>query len=269
MMCTVLKVKRSGYYGWLKSQEKPNKDKELVSLIKEIFNDSRKTYGSRRIKRALEDKRHTVSRRKICRLMKENGLFCKAKRKFKVTTNSNHKHPIAPNLLERKFNVTAANKFFVGDITYVNTKEGWLYLAVVIDLFSRKVVGWSMDKNMTSTLVNDALLMALWSRRPPKGLIWHTDQGCQYASESHRNLLKEHGIVQSMSRRGNCWDNAVSESFFHTLKIELDFKQIFESREQAKQEIFEYIEVFYNKKRMHSSINYLSPQEFEIAALAA
>lgn len=268
-MCTVLKVKRSGYYEWLKSQEKPNKDDELVFLIKEIIKDSRQTDGSRRIKQALEDKGHTVSRRKICRLMKENGLFCKAKRKFKVTTNSNHKHPIAPNLLKRKFNVTAPNKFFVGDITYINTKEGWLYLAVVIDLFSRKIVGWSMDKNMTSALVNDALLMALWNRRPAKGLIWHTDQGCQYASESHRNLLKEHGIVQSMSRRGNCWDNAVSESFFHTLKIELDFKQIFESREQAKQEIFEYIEVFYNNKRMHSSINYLSPQEFEISALAA
>lgn len=195
--------------------------------------------------------------------MKQNNLFCKTKRKFKVTTDSNHQLSIAPNVLQRNFVATQPNQKYVGDITYIWTAQGWMYLAVVIDLYSRKIVGWSMDKNMKAPLVNDALLMALWTRKPKKGLIWHTDQGSQYASDSHREIIDDHGIVQSMSRRGNCWDNAVAESFFHTLKTELTHHYNFKTREEAKNKIFEYIEIYYNRKRMHSANDYMSPVEFE------
>ncbi|MCK4608317.1 MAG: IS3 family transposase, partial [Gammaproteobacteria bacterium] len=173
--------------------------------------------------------------------------------------------PIAENKLQRNFNVAEANQVYVGDITYVHTQEGWLYLATVIDLYSRRIVGWAMDNHMRASLVNKALLMAIWNRKPKRGLLWHTDRGSQYASDSHRQILKAHGIKQSMSRRGDCWDNAVAESFFHTLKVELIYKTKFETREEAKQAIFEYIEVFYNRKRMHSANDYLSPVEYEIA----
>ena len=181
-----------------------------------------------------------------------------------MTTDSKHNKPIAPNLLKRKFTVLEANRYYVGDITYIHTQEGWLYLAVVIDLFSRKIVGWSMDNRMKAKLVNDALLMALWKRKPNKGLVWHTDRGSQYASDSHRAILKDHHVIQSMSRKGNCWDNAVSESFFHTLKTELVHQYQFETKNEAKQAIFEYIEVFYNRERIHSANGYLSPVEYEI-----
>ena len=170
--------------------------------------------------------------------MKRAGLVCKTKRKFRVTTDSKHNQPIAPNLLERQFTVEKPNQTFVGDITYIETQEGWLYLAVVIDLYSRQVVGRSMDKRMQAKLVNDALLMAIWKGKPAKGLIWHTDRGSQYASDSHREILKQHGIIQSMSRKGNCWDNAVFESFFHTLKTELVHHCNFKTREEAKHKIF-------------------------------
>ena len=166
--------------------------------------------------------------------MREAGLACKTKHKFKATTNSKHNQPIAPNHLDRQFTVKRPNQAYVGDITYIHTQEGWLYLAVVIDLFSRQVVGWSMADHMRTQLVNDALLMALWKRKPDKGLVWHTDRGSQYASESHRALLMQHGIQQSMSRKGNCWDNAVSESFFHTLKTELVHHQTYQTRAEAK-----------------------------------
>ena len=205
-----------------------------------------------------------MSRRRIGRLMSQAGLSCKTKKKFKATTDSKHNKPIAPNLLERQFTVSQPDRYYVGDITYIATQEGWLYLAVVIDLFSRKVVGWSMDSRMKSQLVNDALLMAIWKRKPDKGLIWHTDRGSQYASDSHRAILNEHHITQSMSRKGNCWDNAVSESFFHTLKTELVHHCQFKTRKDAKQAIFEYIEVFYNRERIHSANDYLSPVDYEI-----
>jgi len=210
-----------------------------------------------------------VSRRRIGRLMGAAGLACKTKRKFKATTNSNHKLPIAPNHLDRQFTVQQPNQTYVGDITYIYTLEGWLYLAVVIDLYSRQVVGWSMAEHMRAKLVNDALLMAIWQRKPGKGLLWHTDRGSQYASDSHRALLKEHGITQSMSRKGNCWDNAVSESFFHTLKTELVHHQHYQTRAEAKQDIFEYIEVFYNRERLHSANNYLSPVNYEMQLKSA
>ena len=260
-----MKVSRSSYYEWLDNpgSEKANQDKELIEMIKPIFDKGRKTYGSRRIKKSLAQNNVIVSRRRIVRLMAEANLICKTKRKFKATTDSKHNKPIAPNLLARKFTVSQPNRYYVGDITYIPTDEGWLYLATVIDLYSRKIVGWSMSSNMKAELVNDALLMALWKRKPTKGLVWHTDRGSQYASDSHLKIIKQHQIIQSMSRKGNCWDNAVAESFFHTLKTELTHQQKFKTREEAKYVIFEYIEVFYNRIRMHSANGYLSPTEYE------
>ena len=265
-MCKVFKVNSSSYYHWCRTgcfMEKV--DEEINSLIQSIFKASREAYGQRRIKEALVKKYGViVSKRRIGYIMKSLNLIPKMRKRFKVnTTDSNHNLPIAPNILDRDFYSGLADTKYVGDITYIHTAEGWLYLATVIDLFSRKVVGWSMANNMRVSLVNDALDMAIKRRKPPAGLIWHTDRGSQYASHSHRDLLQEHGIVQSMSRKGNCWDNAVAESFFHSLKTEFTNHEIFKTRAQANQEIFEYIEIFYNRQRMHSSNNYLSPAEFE------
>lgn len=264
-MCKVLQVSRSGYYHWLKEgePERVKNDNFLQQKIKIIHSENRHNYGTRRIKFALEKEGVNVSRRRIGRLMKQAELVCKAKRKFKMTTDSNHSLPIAENLLNRQFSPTQQDVCYVGDITYIHTNEGWLYLAVVIDLYSRRVVGWSMSEQMKASLVNEALLMAIWQRKPKRGLIWHTDRGSQYASHSHRDLCKLYGIKQSMSRKANCWDNAVAESFFHTLKVELVHEMKFANRDEAKKAIFEYIEVYYNRKRMHSANNYLSPVEYE------
>ena len=265
-MCKVLKVKPSSYYHWCRTGYIVEKvDEELNSLIQSTFKASREAYGQRRIKEALVKKHGLiVSKRRIGNIMKLLNLIPKMRKKFKVnTTDSNHNLPIAPNILDRDFYSGLADTKYVGDITYIHTAEGWLYLATVIDLFSRKVVGWSMDDNMRVSLVNDALSMAIQRRKPPAGLIWHTDRGSQYASYAHKDLLQEQGIIQSMSRKGNCWDNAVAESFFHSLKTECTNHEIFETRAQANQKIFEYIEVFYNRERMHSSNNYLSPVEYE------
>ena len=265
-MCKVLKVDRASYYHWVKSGSCVKKvDEKLNELIEIIFMQGRQNYGTRRIKERLEQRYgFLVSRRRIGQIMKDLGLVAKTKKRYRVnTTNSNHNLPIAPNLLNRDFYASYPDEKYVGDITYIPTSEGWLYLATVIDLYSRRIVGWSMDDSMKVSLVNNALKMALISRKPPKGLIWHTDRGSQYASYSHKDLLEHHGIVQSMSRKGNCWDNAVAESFFHTLKTELIYHEIYETKAQANQSIFEYIEVYYNRERMHSSNNNLSPVEFE------
>ena len=266
-----MNVSRSSYYGWLNSP-KTEREKEnniLIEMIKTLFQKGRRSYGTRRIKRKLAEQGKRVSRRRIGRLMQQAGLVCKTKKKFKVTTDSKHNKPIAPNLLKREFTVSKPDRYYVGDITYIWTQEGWLFLAVVIDLFSRKVVGWSMNKRMKASLVNDALLMALWKRKPNKGLIWHTDRGSQYASDSHRAILNQHHVIQSMSRKGNCWDNAVSESFFHTLKTELVHHHQYQTREEATQAIFEYIEVFYNRDRIHSANDYLSPVDYELQQITA
>ncbi len=264
-LCRFMSVSRSAYYDWLAAPKtaREEENEALTEKLKSLFKQSRATYGSRRLKRKLSEQRFQVSRRRIIRLMKKAGLYCKTRKKFRATTDSSHNKPIADNLLDRQFNVTEPDRYYVGDITYIATDEGWLYLAVVIDLFSRMVIGWSMDKTMKAQLVNDALLMAIWKRKPSKGLVWHTDRGSQYASDSHRKLLGDHGIIQSMSRKGNCWDNAVSESFFHTLKTELVHHQKFRTRDEAKQVIFEYIEVFYNRERLHSANDYLSPKDYE------
>jgi transposase InsO family protein len=271
LMCRFMRVSRSAYYAWLHHTPTTGKkdDADLTGIIQTLFTKSRATSGTRRLKIELGRKGRAVSRRRIGRLMREAGLACKTKRKFKATTNSNHDHPIAPNHLDRQFTVERPNQAYVGDITYIHTQEGWLYLAVVIDLFSRQVVGWSMAEHMRAKLVNDALLMALWKRKPDKGLVWHTDRGSQYASESHRTLLTQHGIRQSMSRKGNCWDNAVSESFFHTLKTELVHQESYQNRDEAKKAIFEYIEVFYNRERLHSANGYWSPVDYELQCKAA
>ncbi len=266
VMCKVLKVDKSSYYHWIKAGCIVKKvDKKLNELIEIIFVQGRQNYGTRRIKDQLKQRYGlVVSRRRIGAIMRDLGLVAKTKKRYKInTTNSNHNLPIAPNLLERDFYASSPDEKYVGDITYIPTNEGWLYLATVIDLYSRRIVGWSMDDTMKVSLVNDALNMALISRKPSKGLIWHTDRGSQYASYAHKDLLKQHGIKQSMSRKGNCWDNAVAESFFHTLKTELIYHEIYETKAQANQSIFEWIEVYYNRQRMHSSNNNLSPVEFE------
>jgi transposase InsO family protein len=266
-MCKLLRVSSSSYYDWLKQQLSPIKlrNQELSKQIKILFMNSRCTYGTRRLKKNLCKVGCVVSRRRIGKLMKDQQLSCKAKRQFKLTTDSRHSLPVAKNILKRNFTAYKTNQTYVGDITYIVTQEGWLYLATVIDLYSRRVVGWAMDEHMQASLVNKALLMAIWNRKPKCGLLWHTDRGSQYASDSHRQILKDHGIKQSMSRSGDCWDNAVAESFFHTIKVELVYKTKFKTRDEAKQAIFEYIEVFYNRKRMHSANDYLSPLEYEMA----
>ena len=266
VLCQFMAVSRSCYYGWLNSPktEREKEDEELIKILKILFEKGRGSYGTRRLKKKFAEQGLIVSQRRIGRLMNQVGLCCITKKKFKATTDSKHNKPLAPNLLERQFTVSQPDRYYVGDITYIYTQEGWLYLAVVIDLFSRKIVGWSMDSRMKAQLVNDALLMAIWKRKPSKGLVWHTDRGSQYASDSHRAILKEHQITQSMSRKGNCWDNAVSESFFHTLKTELINHCQFKTRNVAKQAIFEYIEVFYNRERIHSANDYLSPVNYEI-----
>ena len=264
-MCEMLEVNRSGYYAHKNAEPTAheNEDQRLTTLIIKSFNESNHRYGAARIQADLRDWGEKVSRRRIRRLMIKAGLICKTTKKVKATTNSKHNEAISPNLLNRNFKVNEPNKVWVGDITYIWTDEGWFYLATVIDLFSRKVVGWSMADHMRTSLVNEAMQMAIWQRKPPKGLIWHTDRGSQYASKEHRALLAQHGIVQSMSRKGNCWDNAVAESFFHTLKTELVFHERYQTREQARASIFEYIAVFYNRKRRHSANNLMSPANFE------
>ena len=265
-MCQILNVNKSSYYHWVKNGCVEHKiDQQLNELIHIIFIQSRQTYGTRRIKDQLVQRYGViVSRRRIGKIMKYLGVSVKMKRRFRVmTTDSNHHLPIAPNILNRDFYASHADQKYVGDITYIPTSEGWLYLATVMDLYSRKIVGWSMDDTMKVSLVNDALKMALFNRKPNPGLIWHTDRGSQYASYEHKDLLKQYGIVQSMSRKGNCHDNAVAESFFHTLKTELIHHEIYETKQQAKRSIFEYIEVFYNRERSHSANNNLSPVDYE------
>jgi transposase InsO family protein len=195
--------------------------------------------------------------------MRENKIIPKTKLKFRITTNSNHSHTIAPNLVRRNFALEKRNKVWVGDITYIWTREGWLYLSTVIDLFSRKIVGWSLESRMSRKLVMKSLSEAISQRKPEQGLIFHSDQGSQYASNEFRTLIKNNGALPSMSRRGNCWDNAVAESFFKTIKSELIYDGIFSTKQEARLAIFDYIEIFYNRKRLHSTINYMSPHDYE------
>ncbi len=266
LQCQTLGVGRNGYYQYLKRQaNKPltTEHDAMIECVKKIAKSSDNTYGSRRMRKALNSLSYPVGRNKTRRLMKEAGVQVKYRKKYKVTTNSNHKQPVYENLLNREFAVEKPDTVYAGDITYVWTQEGWLYLAVVIDLYSRKVVGWSMSSRMKAQLVCDALQMALWRRRPDEGLIHHSDRGSQYASKVLRQLFKAHGIQGSMSRKGDCWDNAVVESFFGSLKQERVQWRSYQTRYEAQQDILNYISMFYNQTRLHSYLGYMSPNDFE------
>ena len=266
----ILGVSRSGFYSWKKRERKrATNDLTLLRAIEDIHRASRKTYGSPRIFSQLKALGFKTSKSKVERLMRDNGIRSKMKRKFKATTNSKHTHPVAENILNRNFSPKAANMVWAGDITYIWTGEGWLYLAVILDLFSRQVIGWSMSERMTKELALNALTMAIRKRKPEKGLIHHTDRGSQYACGVYRRLLNSIGAICSMSRKGNCWDNAVSESFFHSLKTEMIFFEEFKTRAEATSKVFEWIEVFYNRQRIHSSIGNKTPEQFEKLAKCA
>jgi putative transposase len=265
-MCKVLKVSRSGYYAWSDRPVCPRtqENQELKEQIKQIHHKSRNSYGAPRIHASLKHKGFEVGRHRVARLMAKLGICVRPKRRFKTTTDSNHPFPIAENVLNRHFTTQEPDSVWVADITYIPTQQGWLYLAVVIDLFSRRVVGWSMAEHMRVELVLNALQAALGHRIPAdSGLLFHSDRGSQYASGEYRAALQKAGIGCSMSRKGNCWDNAVAESFFGTLKTELIGSREFITREDAKSTIVEWIEIFYNRERLHSTLNYLSPVQFE------
>jgi transposase InsO family protein len=266
-MCELLSVSRSGFYAWLnrKPSLRDQANRLLDVKIKSVFAQHHKRYGAPRITRALKQENEKCSETRVARRMKVMGIKAVARDKFKVTTDSDHALPIYNNILNRDFNATAPNQKWCCDISYIPTSEGWLYLAVVIDLYSRAVIGWSMNQRMNKALVCDALTMALFRRKFPKNVIVHSDRGSQYCSIRYQNLLEDNRLIGSMSRKGNCWDNAIAESFFHTLKVELVYTQKYTTREQAKQSIFEYIETYYNQCRLHSAIDYKAPFEFECA----
>jgi transposase InsO family protein len=264
-MAEVLNVSKSRYYSWLKNPfVKERKNHNLECDIERIFEAKRRLYGSPRIHSELKDKGIICGHNRVEKIMRKKGLKARKKRRFIKTTDSNHDYPIAPNIVNREFTVFSPDQTYVSDITYVWTLEGWLYLCTVIDLFSRRVVGYSMSDKIDTVLVSDALKMALLTRKPEKGLIFHSDRGSQYASYEFRDLLKSHEIIQSMSRKGNCWDNACAESFFSTLKIEEVYCNTYRTRHEARISIFEYITVFYNRYRKHSFLDYMSPENYEL-----
>ena len=258
-------IDRSGYYAWLKREpsQRSQANDALDKKIIDIFKGHHGRYGAPRITSELLEQGETCSKNRVASRMQHLGLKAKGKKKFKMTTDSSHHLPVAPNLLNRDFTATSPNQKWCGDITYVWTDEGWMYLAVVIDLYSRTVVGWSMQSTMSRQLVCDALMMALWRRGFPRGVLFHSDRGSQYCSHEYQKMLKMYGLISSMSRKSNCWDNAVAESFFNSLKTELIYTQRYATREIAKQSIFQYIEVYYNRIRRHSAIGSIAPEVFE------
>jgi transposase InsO family protein len=264
-MCQVLKVSRAGYYAWSKrpASQHLQEDQRLGLEVAAIYRQSRGRYGSPRVHAELRERGRRTGRKRVARLMQTAGLRAREHRRFRCTTDSRHGMTIRQNLLDRRFTMPTLNRGWVTDITYVWTLEGWLYLAVILDLFSRRVVGWSLSERLERSVALDALKMALQDRQPPQGLLHHSDRGSQYASHEYQQLLAVHGIQSSMSRKGNCWDNAVAESFFATLKVELVHRSRWSSRTQARNELFEYIELFYNRQRRHSALGYLCPNEFE------
>jgi putative transposase len=266
VLCDVLGVSRSGYYAWSGRPEpaRAKSDEQLKAQIAAVHEKSRSTYGSPRVHAELRDKGVRVGKKRVERLMREDGLKARQKRRFRRTTDSNHTHPIAPNVLARQFTVTAPNKVWVTDVTYIATNEGWLYLAAILDLFSRRVVGWATSATNDRALALDALELALQARQPAAGLLHHSDRGSPYASEDYRHVLRQRGLVASMSRSGDCWDNAVAESFFATLKTELVDHESYPTRAAATVSIGDYLERFYNPVRLHSHLGYKSPMEFEL-----
>ncbi len=265
LLCEVLQVSRTGYYSW-RTREKSLRQKEydhLIPVVRQAHKISKATYGARRISEEVEAHGISCGRIKAKALMKLAGVSAKQKRKFKVTTDSKHNLPVAPNLLNREFNVVEPDQVYVSDITYIWTNEGWLYLAIVLDLFSRQIVGWSLNSRMSRKLVMDALQMAIWRRRPAPGLLFHSDRGSQYCSTDFQKMLEKYKMISSMSRKGNCWDNSVAESFFGSLKTERVFFSNYTTRDEARKDIVDYIEMFYNSRRRHSYLGYVSPKEFE------
>ena len=267
VQCGVYGVSRSGYYAWQKRHGNPSQRQlareDLDRLVAQAFAVRKGRSGALELTLDLDEQGHKYNRKTVAASMKRQGLVAKAAKKYKATTDSDHNLPVAPNLLEQDFTAEAPNQKWVCDITYLWTGEGWLYLAVVLDLFSRMVVGWAMDKRMKAGLVCDALQMALWRRRMPKGVIVHSDRGSQYCSRMYQAILAKHDLICSMSGKGNCYDNAVAESFFHTLKVETIHGENFATREAMRRTVFEYIEVDYNRTRRHSANGYISPLAFE------
>ena len=268
VLCRTLLVSAAGFYAWCRRGQslRAQHDAALKVEIRAAHAASGNRYGSPRIHAELQADGHRVGRKRVARLMREDGIEGQRKRRFRVTTDSRHSHPIAANQLQRNFTTSAPNKVWVTDITYIWTREGWLYLAAILDLYSRRVVGWSMDSCIDRGLALDALGMALKTRCPEPGLLHHSDRGVQYASAEYQSQLRTHGMICSMSRKGDCWDNAVAESFFSTLKAELVHRTDYVSRSQAQASVFEYIEAFYNRRRRHSALGFTSPVEHEAAA---
>lgn len=271
LMCRALAVSAAGYYAWRARPEslRSRQARTLLSAIRVLHHESRETYGSPRIWAALVKQGHCIGEHRVARLMRGAGIRAKTVTKWRATTQSQHRFPAAANTLDRAFTVAAPNQVWAGDLTYVWTLEGWLYLAVLLDLYSRRVVGWAMGQRVTVDLAEQALAMALTNRAPMAGLLHHSDRGSQYAATSYQRLLDEYGLIPSMSRTGNCWDNACVESFFGTLKRELVYHRHYTTRDEAIQDIFEYIEVFYNRQRRHSTLGYHSPAEYEARAAVA
>jgi len=265
LLCQVLQVSRSGFYAWRRrpAAQRTRQNQLLGLEIAAIFAESRHRYGSPRVHAELRDRGQRTGRKRGARLMRRAGLRARERRRFRRTTNSGHEMAITGNLLARQFSVAQPDISWATDITYLWTLEGWLYLAVILDLFSRRVVGWAISERLERGIALDALTMALRNRRPPHGLLHHSDRGSQYASHEYRQLLAANGMRSSMSRRGNCWDNAVAESFFATLKLELVYQTQWRTRADAHSAVFEYIELFYNRRRRHSALGYLSPEQFE------
>ena len=270
-MCRVLEVSRSGFYDWRSRPcgKRRQENEKLLMAIRESYHKSKGNYGSPRIMEDLREKGIRCGENRIAKIMKVNGIVAKSKRKFKVTTNSKHNLPVTENLLQQQFVATGPNKVWCSDITYIQTLEGWLYLVVILDVFSRRVVGWAMSERLTADFVMRALYQAMGRRNPALGCIFHSDRGVQYACSEFRKILQNNGFLQSMSRKGDCYDNAIAESFFHTLKTEHVYQCRYPTRAEARQSVFEYIEIFYNRQRRHSALGYRSPISFELGILAA
>ena len=270
VMCRLLGVSASGYYHWLtrKPSLREEENVKLAIKIKAIFDDEKSRPGAPRITKRLNAEGESAGRHRVAKIMQQNGWRARAAKKFKATTNSNHRLPVAPNLLEQDFSAQQPNEKWVSDITYVWTDEGWLYLAVVMDLYSRMVVGWAISERMTAQLVIDALQMALWRRKPPRGLIVHSDRGSQYCAHDYQHIFKVHGLICSMSKRGDCFDNAAMESWNHSFKVEAINGEKLATRAFTKSHVFEYIEIYYNRKRLHSTIGYKTPESFEVKMVA-
>jgi putative transposase len=271
LMGRALAVSAAGYYAWRTRPESTRamSARTVLLAIRVIHQESRETYGSPSIWNALLKQGHRIGEHRVARLMRQDGIRAKTVKKWRATTQSHHRFPVATNTLNRQFTVKSPNRVWAGDLTYVWTTEGWLYLAVILDLYSRLVIGWAMGHRLTVELAEQALTMALANRNPRAGLLHHSDRGSQYAATDYQRLLGKHGIITSMSRTGNCWDNACVESFFGTLKRELVYHRHYATRDEARQDIFEYIEVFYNRKRRHSSLGYDSPAEYEAGTAVA